>query len=60
MIAAPRSGSGKTMVTCGILENRKIHFPINVDRTILTGCFIGKSLALREEIWTVSLNSHRT
>ena len=65
MIAAPRSGSGKTMVTCGILEllkrkQKNLYFPINVDRTILTGCFIGKSLALREETWTVSLNSHRT
>ena len=60
MIAAPRSGSGKTMVTCGILEllKRKQKNPFSYKCG--PDYIIGKSLALREETWTVSLNSHRT
>lgn len=53
MIAAPRSGSGKTMVTCGILEllkrKQKNPFSYKCGPDYIDGLFIGKSLALREE-----------
>ena len=55
MIAAPRSGSGKTMVTCGILEllkrKGKHPFSINADRIILTGFFTRRYWVSMGEIW---------
>ena len=46
MIAAPGSGSGKTMLTCALLaawkEKDYALFPINVVRIISILCFTGR------------------
>lgn len=43
MIAAPKSGSGKTMITCALLQllkdSGKTYHHISADRIILTRCF---------------------
>lgn len=46
MLAAPKSGSGKTMLTCALLQTLKDRgnrlYRINAVRTISTRCFIRK------------------
>ena len=63
MIAAPRSGSGKTMVTCGILEllkrKQKNPFSYKCGPDYIDGLFHRKVLGIEGGNWTVSLNSHR-
>lgn len=51
MIAAPKSGSGKTMITCALLQllkdSGKTYCHISADLIILTQCFTKRCLAYR-------------
>ena len=59
MIAAPKSGSGKTMVTCALLqalkeEGRRV-VPLNAGRIISTPCSMKLSWAFPAGTWTLFL-----
>lgn len=59
MIAAPGSGSGKTMVTCGLLTLLKgrdiIRLRLSADRTTLTACSTVGFWEWKMETWTAFL-----
>ena len=50
MIAAPKSGSGKTMITCALLQllkdSGKTYCHISADLIILTQCFTKRCLGV--------------
>ena len=52
LIAAPRSGSGKTTVTCAVLTalQRRGTEPSNAGRTTSTLCFTAARLGLKATI----------
>ena len=62
LLAAGASGSGKTLITCGLLQalveswSRKRHL-LNVGRTISIRCSIVGSSAQNPEIWTPFLQT---
>ena len=61
MIAAPGSGSGKTMITCGLLELLKGKgynpLPINAGRITLTLSSMRGFWEFRQKIW-ISFSIH--
>ena len=50
MIAAPQSGSGKTLITCALLQALKEKNYLSADQIILIQCFIRQFLEFPQEI----------
>lgn len=63
MIAAPGSGSGKTLLTCALLaalkKEEKIRQPLSVDRIISTRCSTKRCSGFRQKIWIPFLPTRR-
>ena len=51
LIGATGSGSGKTTITCALLERGKKYRHLSVDRIISIRCFTARYLEYHRKIW---------